>query len=129
MEVHITVCMALLVCVLFQPVHSCIEPSLHGLDLFLEIFLWRLNLFLDTLIILLLGAAHVIAVDESSAHVMCIDEWRPTTSILCPLSLPRKKAQAVSLSYAQSKAKKPSPENFIAIGGCFERYTRIGLRR
>ena len=31
-----------LVCVLCQPVHSCIEPSLHGLDFFLEIFLWRL---------------------------------------------------------------------------------------
>ena len=41
MEVHITVCMALLVFVLCQPVHSCIEPSLHGLDFFLEIFLWR----------------------------------------------------------------------------------------
>ena len=42
MEVHITVCMALLICVLCQPVHSCIEPSLHGVDFFLEIFLWRL---------------------------------------------------------------------------------------
>ena len=38
----ITVCMAFLVFVLCQPVHSCIEPSLHGLDFFLEIFLWRL---------------------------------------------------------------------------------------
>ena len=28
--------------VLCQPVRSCIEPSLHGLDFFLEIFLWRL---------------------------------------------------------------------------------------
>ena len=36
--VHITVCLALLVCVLCQPVHSCIERSLHGLDFFLEIF-------------------------------------------------------------------------------------------
>ena len=33
--VHITVCMALLVFVLCQPVHSCIEPSLHGLDFFI----------------------------------------------------------------------------------------------
>ena len=40
--VHITVCVALLVFVLCQPVHSCIEPSLHGVDFFLEIFLWRL---------------------------------------------------------------------------------------
>ena len=36
--VHITVCMVLLVFVLCQPVHSCIEPSLHGVDFFLEIF-------------------------------------------------------------------------------------------
>ena len=28
--------------VLCQPVHSCIEPSLHELDWFFEIFLWRL---------------------------------------------------------------------------------------
>ena len=28
----------LLVCVLCQPVNSCIEPSLHEVDLFLEIF-------------------------------------------------------------------------------------------
>ena len=42
--VHITVCMALLVCVLCQPVYSCIETSLlvDRLDFFLEIFLWRL---------------------------------------------------------------------------------------
>ena len=36
--VHITVCMTLLVCAL-DPVHSCIEASLHWLDFFLEIFL------------------------------------------------------------------------------------------
>ena len=40
-HVHITVCMALLVCVLCQPVHA--QPALHGLDFFLEIFLWRLQ--------------------------------------------------------------------------------------
>ena len=33
-RVHITVCMALLVCVLCQPVRSCIETSLHQLDFF-----------------------------------------------------------------------------------------------
>ena len=32
--VHITVCIALLVCVHCQSVHSCIEPSLHQLDFF-----------------------------------------------------------------------------------------------
>ena len=37
--VHGTFCS----CTFFsQIVHSCIEPSLHGLDFFLEIFLWRL---------------------------------------------------------------------------------------
>ena len=41
--VHITVCAALLVCILCQPVHSLREPSLHQLDFFLEIFLWRLQ--------------------------------------------------------------------------------------
>ena len=41
-RVHITVCMALLGCVLCQPVHSCIETSLHQLDFFLEIFSWKL---------------------------------------------------------------------------------------
>ena len=34
--VHIIASMALLVCVLCQPVHSCTEPALHGLGL--EIF-------------------------------------------------------------------------------------------
>ena len=46
-----------------------------------------------------------------------------SASLLCPLSLPRKKAQAVSHSYAQSKPKKTIPENFMTIGGCFELYT------
>ena len=40
MECILCACMARLVFVLCQPVHSCIEPSLHGLDFFLEIFLW-----------------------------------------------------------------------------------------
>ena len=41
------------------------------------------------------------------------------------LSLLRKKVQAVSPSYTQSKAQTagPSSENFVTIGGCFERYT------
>ena len=45
--VHIAVCMALLVCVhvLCQPVWSCIKPSLHGLDFFLEIFLQTYTLY------------------------------------------------------------------------------------
>ena len=35
--------------------------------------------------------------------------WRITASMLCPLSLPRNKAQAVSPSYAQSKAQMNLP--------------------
>ena len=103
--------MALLVFVRCQPVHSCIEPSLHGLDFFLEIFLWRLDsAFFDTnlLTILLHGAAHVIPIDESSVH-MCIDKWPPTARMLYPLSLPCKRAQAISPSYAQSKAQMNYP--------------------
>ena len=54
---------------------------------------------------LLCGATHIIAVGESSMH-MCIDEWFPTASALCTLSLCRKKKTAtVSSSYAQSKAQ------------------------
>ena len=45
MEVHITVCMALLVCELCQPVHSCIEPSIYGVDFFFR------NLFMETLLV------------------------------------------------------------------------------
>ena len=50
---------------------------------------------------MLCGAAHTHAVDVSFLHV-CTNEWLPTASTLCPLSLPSKKAQAVSLSYTQS---------------------------
>ena len=90
---HHCMCMACLVFVLCQPVHSCIESFLHGLDFFLEIFLWRL---VPVFIIFLRGTAHVIAVDASSMHVSALidtSEWRPTCSqyTLCPLSPPRKK--------------------------------------
>ena len=53
----------------------------------------------------------------------CTDEWRPTAS---PLSgLPRKKAQEVYKSQLRSKRSSngPSPENFLAISGYFERNT------
>ena len=56
------------------------------------------------------------------AH-MRIDELCPTASTPCPLSLSHKKVQAISPSYAQSKAQKGTfPENFVTIGGCFECY-------
>ena len=85
--VHITVCVARLVFVLCQPMHSCIEPSLHGLDFFLEIFYGELFLFFFDNNLLLRGTAHIIAVDASSAHVS-IDDWHHF--MLCPLSLSAK---------------------------------------
>ena len=91
-RVHITVCMAL-PCVLSQPVHSCIGTSLHQLDFFLEIFYGDLFLFFFDKISffqLLCGATHILIIDVSSSHV-CTNEWHPTASTLCPLSLPNKK--------------------------------------
>ena len=90
---------------------TCIEPSLHKLDFFLEIFLWRLVSVLFFAFNLLCGAAHAHLVDESSLH-MCTNEWRPTASTLCPLSLPRNKVQAVNLSYPQSKAQMHHPQSY-----------------
>ena len=71
---HITVCMAILVCVLCQPVHSCIKTSLHQLDFFLKIFLWRLvsalfykiNFF--QIVTRCRPPGHALAVDASFAH-------------------------------------------------------------
>ena len=104
-----------------QLVH-CIEPSLQGLDLFLEIFLWIL-----VFVYILRGTAHIIAVDAS-----CIDEWRPTASMLSlraywlldwqPVCLasypaftgtrlpvcsaPQSSSQKICRSYAQNEAQK-----------------------
>ena len=72
----------------------------------------------------IMSAAHALTVDASSSH-MCTDKWLPTASTLCPSVFPAKKAQAVSPSYAQSKAHMNhlQAENFVTIGGCFECYT------
>ena len=43
-------------------------------------------------------------------HDVCSDKWHPTASTLCPLSLPHKKAQAVSSSHTQSKAQMDNPQ-------------------
>ena len=59
--VHTTVCMARHVFVFCQPVHSCIEPSLiHGLDFFLEIFLW-IYIIID----LIVATDEIISVTKS----------------------------------------------------------------
>ena len=64
---HVTVCMALLVCVLCQPVHSCIEPSLHGLDL-------NLNFFLEMYCLLYNGSrcVYVLAAAAAAYDVLLI---------------------------------------------------------
>ena len=73
--VHITVSMELLVYVLCQPVHSCIELSLHLLDFFKKPFYGDLFLFFfDKTIVTC--AAHTLAVDVSFLHI-CTDEWFP----------------------------------------------------
>ena len=67
--------------------------------------------------------AHVITVDASSAH-MCIDEWRPAASMLCPLSLLCKKIAGVRSQLRSKRSSKgTSSENFLAAGGFFERKT------
>ena len=65
---------------------------------------------------------HIIAVDASST--CSVDKWCPIASTLCPLSLPCKKAQAVSPRPVTLKAKlkRHTPENFVTIGGSFEHY-------
>ena len=95
---HVTVCIALLVCVLCQSVHSCIETSLHELDFFFEFFLWRLASDKINFFQIVARATHVLVVDASFAHV-CTDKWHPTASTLCPLSLPHNKAQVKRYTY------------------------------
>ena len=95
------VCMDfLLVYFVSQCIHACIEPSLHGVNFFLEICLWS-DLFLFLIKIFLRSAAHALTVDASSAHV-CI--MASNSQYTAPsVYLPRKKSQALSPSYAQSE--------------------------
>ena len=82
---YLHVCMTFLVCVLCQPVHLCIEPSLHGVDFFLEIILWRLVSvhFLLTFI----TRYRPRYVDASSEHVCIVTNGvQQPGSTLCPLS-------------------------------------------
>ena len=52
------------------------------------------------------------------AHVH--QQWPPTASTLCPISLWHKNA-VISPSYGQSKTQNgPSSENFLTVGGFFE---------
>ena len=120
--VHITVCMALLVCVLCQPVHSCIEPSLHGVDFFLEIFLWRLVSVLFWLINVTRCRPRNCGWWVISARV----HWRMASYsqyALPPQSSPQESASGKSQLHSKQSSKGPFPENSLASGGCFEHYT------
>ena len=129
--------MALLDFVLCQPVHydSCTKLSLHAWARFpfREIFIYGASdLFLLIIhnLFLLRCAAHVIAVDASSSRkCTCINERRQTSSTICLLSFPRRKAQAVSASYTQSKAQKDHPQRISWLLVAISNATRIALRR
>ena len=126
-KVNITVCMALLVGVLCQPVYSCIDPSLHELDFFLG------NLFMETCF-----CSFLIKIFEQFV-MLCrpcncgwsviltpvyTNKWLPTASTL---SLPHNKAQVVCKSQLCSKQSSngQSPENFMTIGSWLECYIHI----
>ena len=67
-------------------------------------------------------AAHAIAVDASSVY-MCIDEWRPTASMLSPFSLSHKKSQEWGCGYPQNKAQMDHLQRISPAGCFFERNT------
>ena len=109
--------MALLVYVLCQPVHSCVEPSLHQLDFLLEIFFMETFFFDKNLNNFVTQAAHTLAVDALSLH-MCTN-WLPTASTLCPLLIVFLQKSSSSTCKSQLRSKQssngPSPDNFMTI--------------
>ena len=107
--VHITMLHGTFVCVLC---HSYIEPSLHQLDLFLEIFSWRL--VSDKFLSICYVVPPINMQFVSSTHV-CTDEWHPTCSqyTLPPQSSPQKGAGSKSQLCSKQSSKGPSPENFM----------------
>ena len=68
------------------------------------------------------GTAHAIAVDASSVHV-CWQMASNSQYALPPQSSPQKSASGKSQLRSKQTSKGPSPENFLTIGDCFERYT------
>ena len=106
-----------------QWIHALTYPYIHWVDFFRHIFMETCFCsFLINFFNLLCGAAPALVVDASSSHV-CTDEWHPTVSMLCPLSLPCKKSASgkSQLRWKQS-SNGPSPKNFMTIGGCFKCY-------
>ena len=89
-----------------QPVHSCIE---HQLDFFK---ITSMETCFCSCLISFLSICYAVPHMHKQLmhHDVCSDKWHPTASTLCPLSLPHKKAQAVSSSYTQSKAQMDNPQ-------------------
>ena len=61
----------------------------------------------------------------------CTDEWRPTASTLCLLSLPCKRAGGKSQLRSKRSSNEPFLENFLTTGSYFELYMYrvMGWRR
>ena len=79
-------------CMALQMFHQLVHFMYPAIPDFLRnlfMYAWRLNTFFQ----FVMCAAHAHAVDASLLH-MCTDEWRLTSSTLCPLSLSHKKVQA-----------------------------------
>ena len=102
-----------------QPVHSCIEPSLHQLDFFLEILLWRVvsvrfwwNQFVTWYRPYTCGWCIVL----TCVHQQMASK-QPVHS--APSVSPTKSAGDKFQLHSKQTSNKPSPENFRTIGGYF----------
>ena len=113
--VHITVCMAQLVFVLCQPVHSC------GLDFFLEVFLWRLV----SVLFWLCCTTHAIAVDVSSLRTCALTNGIQQPVRSAPQSSPQEITGVRSQLHSKRSSKGTSSENFLTTGGFFEYYIHL----
>ena len=104
----------------FMHWHSCIEPSITWARFLLQIFLWRLVsvFFHSNLLTIVTCTAHIIVVNAPSVYV-CINNWWPTASMLCPLSLHHKKITGT----LKTKLKRPILREFPGYWWLFERNT------
>ena len=109
-----------------QPVHSCIEPSLHGVDLiFMEtcfcsflincLKFCQFNLFCHVFNlsrVQFVTWCHPRTCGECVILArVCSNEWLPTASTLSPLSLLCKEASVVvSPIYTQNEARMNHPQ-------------------
>ena len=113
---HITVCMALLVCVLCQPVDSCTETSLHQLDFFLEIFSWRL-----------VSVLFSICYEVPPTHLQLMRHSHtcaPMNGIQQPIhSAPQSESAGGKSQLCSKQSSNEASENFLTFGGYLGCYT------